>query len=70
MVVLTVRAGPDRFFGLGMDRLPVQFIDISIEAITGAIYDLTVSTYETILSIKLKLQRLEGEKNLICVRKP
>lgn len=37
-------------------------IEISIEALTGTVYDLCVSPYETVLGIKLKVQRLEGEK--------
>ena len=36
-------------------------IDVTIEAITGTVYDLCVSCYETILGIKVKIQRLEGE---------
>ena len=35
-------------------------IEITIEAVTGTIYDLCVSSYETILGIKTKIQRLEG----------
>ena len=35
-------------------------IDISIESLTGTVYDLCVSPFETILGIKLKIQRLEG----------
>lgn len=37
-----------------------QAIDVTIEALTGTVYDLCVSPYETILGIKLKIQRLEG----------
>jgi AN1-type zinc finger and ubiquitin domain-containing protein 1 len=36
-------------------------IELTIEALTGTVYDLCVSPYETILGIKLKVQRLEGE---------
>lgn len=36
-------------------------IDVTIEALTGTVYDLCVSPYETILGIKLKIQRLEGK---------
>lgn len=35
-------------------------IDITIEAVTGTVYDLCVSPFETILGIKTKIQRLEG----------
>lgn len=35
-------------------------IELTIEALTGTVYDLCVSPYETILGIKLKVQRLEG----------
>ena len=38
-----------------------QAIDVTIEALTGTIYDLCVSPFETILGIKMKIQRLEGE---------
>lgn len=37
-----------------------QTMDLTIEALTGTIYDLCVSPYETILGIKMKIQRLEG----------
>ena len=37
-------------------------IEISIEALTGIVYDLCISPYETVFGIKLKVQRLEGEK--------
>lgn len=37
-----------------------QAIDVTIEALTGTIYDLCVSPFETILGIKMKIQRLEG----------
>ncbi len=36
-------------------------IDVTIEALTGTVYDLCVSPFETILGIKLKIQRLEGQ---------
>ena len=35
-------------------------IDLSVEALTGTVYDLCVSPFETILGIKMKIQRLEG----------
>lgn len=37
-------------------------MELTIEALTGTVYDLCVSPYETILGIKMKVQRLEGEK--------
>ena len=48
-------------------------IDITIEAVTGTVYDLCVSPFETILGIKTKIQRLEGnemrhESAVLCVR--
>lgn len=41
-------------------------IELTIEALTGTVYDLCVSPYETILGIKLKVQRLEGESLALC----
>ena len=38
-----------------------QTMDLTIEALTGTVYDLCVSPYETILGIKTKIQRLEGK---------
>ena len=37
-------------------------MELTIEALTGTVYDLCVSPYETILGIKMKVQRLEGER--------
>lgn len=39
---------------------PEYEIDVTIEAVTGTVYDLCVSPFETILGIKTKIQRLEG----------
>lgn len=39
-----------------------QTMELTIEALTGTVYDLCVSPYETILGIKMKIQRLEGKK--------
>ena len=39
-----------------------QTMDLTIEALTGTVYDLCVSPYETILGIKMKIQRLEGKR--------
>ena len=41
-----------------------QTMELTIEALTGTVYDLCVSPYETILGIKMKIQRLEGKKTL------
>lgn len=38
-----------------------QTLDLTIEALTGTVYDLCVSPYETILGIKMKIQNLEGK---------
>lgn len=35
-------------------------MELTIEAVTGTVYDLCVSPFETILGIKTKIQRLEG----------
>lgn len=35
-------------------------IGITIESLTGTIYELTISVFETILAIKARIQRLEG----------
>ncbi|XP_065882649.1 AN1-type zinc finger protein 4-like [Dysidea avara] len=35
-------------------------INITIESLTGTIYELTISVFETILAIKARIQRLEG----------
>ena len=39
-------------------------MELTIEALTGTVYDLCVSPYETVLGIKMKVQRLEGENCL------
>ena len=36
-------------------------IGITIESLTGTIYELTISVFETILAIKARIQRLEGK---------
>jgi AN1-type zinc finger and ubiquitin domain-containing protein 1 len=43
-----------------MSELNEQMIELTIEALTGTVYDLCVSPFETILGIKMKIQRLEG----------
>lgn len=58
------------FLGLGKEMAEdgeERTMELTIEALTGTVYDLCVSPYETILGIKMKVQRLEGEKcyNLI-----
>lgn len=43
-------------------------LDLTIESLTGTVYDLCVSPYETILGIKTKIQNLEGEFSVcVCV---
>jgi len=37
-------------------------INITIESLTGTIYELTISVFETILAIKARIQRLEGKR--------
>ena len=54
-----------------MNELDEQMIELTIEALTGTVYDLCVSPFETILGIKMKIQRLEGGPqsiNLTSVR--
>ena len=54
-----------------MNELDEQMIELTIEALTGTVYDLCVSPFETILGIKMKIQRLEGRPqsiNLTSVR--
>ena len=43
-----------------MSELDEQMIELTIEALTGTVYDLCVSPFETVLGIKMKIQRLEG----------
>lgn len=43
-----------------MSEVDEQMIELTIEALTGTVYDLCVSPFETILGIKMKIQRLEG----------
>ena len=45
-----------------MSDLEEHMIDLTIEALTGTVYDLCVSPFETILGIKMKIQRLEGRE--------
>ena len=45
-------------------------IDLTIEALTGTVYDLCVSPFETILGIKMKIQRLEGIINMLSSYMP
>ena len=44
-----------------------QTLDLTIEALTGTVYDLCVSPYETILGIKTKIQNLEGQFRHSCM---
>lgn len=50
-----------------MSDLEEQMIDLTIEALTGTVYDLCVSPFETILGIKMKIQRLEGWGSITAV---
>ena len=47
-------------FSGAMAERAEQEIELTIEAVTGTVYDLCVSPFETILGIKTKIQRLEG----------
>ena len=38
-------------------------MDLFIETLTGTAFELRVSPFETIMSVKAKIQRLEGELN-------
>lgn len=38
-------------------------MDLFIETLTGTAFELRVSPFETIMSVKAKIQRLEGEFN-------
>lgn len=42
-------------------------IDLTIEAVTGTVYDLCVSPFETILGIKTKIQKLEGSGKIMVI---
>lgn len=47
-------------------------MDLFIETLTGTAFELRVSPFETIMSVKAKIQRLEGERKsqvrfLFCV---
>ena len=48
-------------------------MDLFIETLTGTAFELRVSPFETIMSVKAKIQRLEGERKrklcLFCVGK-
>lgn len=44
-------------------------MDLFIETLTGTAFELRVSPFETIMSVKAKIQRLEGElKRLYTLR--
>jgi len=49
------------------DESEERTMELTIEALTGTVYDLCVSPYETILGIKMKVQRLEGEKSSLLI---
>lgn len=39
-------------------------VEITIETLTGTVYELRISIFETFLGIKARIQRLEGD----CLR--
>ena len=45
------------------NRLKGPQMDLFIETLTGTAFELRVSPFETIMSVKAKIQRLEGEFN-------
>lgn len=45
------------------NRLKGPYMDLFIETLTGTAFELRVSPFETIMSVKAKIQRLEGEFN-------
>ena len=40
-------------------------VEITIETLTGTIYELRISIFETILGIKARIQRLEGTSRIV-----
>ena len=44
-------------------------MELYIESLTGTCFELIVSPYETILSVKTKIQRLEGKQLLVLIMK-
>lgn len=61
-------AGPKRLIpfskATGRSKMTTEEdeISITIESLTGTIYELTISVFETILAIKARIQRLEGRR--------
>ena len=43
-------------------------VDITIETLTGTVYELRISIFETFLGIKARIQRLEGDCLHPCTR--
>lgn len=42
-------------------------MELYIETLTGAAFELRVSPFETVMSVKAKIQRLEGNRNLMSL---
>ena len=51
-----------RFYNLAME--------IFVETLTGTVFELRVSPFETIMSVKAKIQRIEGERMSHRLRVP
>ena len=41
-------------------------MELYIETLTGAAFELRVSPFETVMSVKAKIQRLEGKQRNLC----
>lgn len=41
-------------------------MELFIETLTGTCFELRVLPFEAVISVKAKIQRLEGKKSLIC----
>ena len=41
-------------------------MELYIETLTGAAFELRVSPFETVMSVKAKIQRLEGKQRALC----
>ena len=45
-------------------------MDLYIETLTGTAFEMTVSPFDTVMSIKSKIQRVEGEYSLFIILTP
>lgn len=52
-----VHSGPEGAEGMAEDTE----VEITIETLTGTVYELRISIFETFLGIKARIQRLEGD---------